>query len=414
MTDCNDKCTGKTQNDLQVDTSRIKHRIMVLSGKGGVGKSSIAACLALGLTNRGFKVGVMDIDFHGPSIPVIFGLEGERVWGDEHGIFPIAIEAGLKVISIGFFLQKRDDAIIWRGPLKMTAIRQFLEEIHWGDLDYLLIDSPPGTGDEPLSIAQMIPGAWGLIITTPQELAAADVRKSITFCRKTGLRLLGLVENMNGMICPYCKEKIEIFGRGSTERLVNQMQVEMLASLPLDRDFAAWADRGGAREGHYRDLTEVAASLDSMVERIIALTNQENSCCPAAGERGREPATELAGDSQNVDGVKLFAIPTENGILCEHFGHCEQFTLVEVSEDGNPVIREVCAAPPHEPGLLPRWLASKGVNTVIAGGMGTRAKQIFQESGIEVICGAPPLEPLEIVRCCVEGNLELGENVCDH
>jgi Mrp family chromosome partitioning ATPase len=188
---------------------------MVLSGKGGVGKSSVAACLALGLAERGYRVGVMDVDFHGPSIPVIFGVVGERVTGDEEGIFPVTIGENLKVISIGLFMDDNDGAVIWRGPLKMTAIRQFMEDIHWGELDYLVIDSPPGTGDEPLSVAQLMPDAWGLVVTTPQELAMADVRKSIVFCRRIGMRLLGVVENMSGLVCPHCGEHMDIFGRRS-------------------------------------------------------------------------------------------------------------------------------------------------------------------------------------------------------
>ena len=390
---------------------------MVLSGKGGVGKSSVAAVLALGLAERGFKVGVMDVDFHGPSIPVIFGIEGQRVMGDETGIFPAEVANNLKVISIGLFLEDQDGAVIWRGPLKMTAIRQFMEDIHWGDLDYLVIDSPPGTGDEPLSVAQLIPDAYGLIVTTPQELAMADVRKSINFCRRIGMRLLGVVENMSGMVCPHCGERIDIFGRDGAKGMAERMRVELLASLPLDGGFAAWADGGGAKKGHYGDLTGVAGMIDGMVERVVALTSG------VGGEGGveAEPVSPGLMAGTGVDAVtergedmEIYAIPTEKGLLCAHFGHCEQFTLVEAGDGGEPRVREVCAAPPHEPGLLPRWLAEKGVKTVIAGGMGTRAQQIFAESGVRVLCGAPQAEPLRLVRDYLAGTLELGDNVCDH
>jgi ATP-binding protein involved in chromosome partitioning len=402
---------------MQADSAHIKHKIMVLSGKGGVGKSSVAACLSLGLADRGYRVGLMDVDFHGPSVPVIFGLEGERVTGDEQGIFPVDIGGNLKVISIALFTDERDSAIIWRGPLKMTAIRQFLEDIHWGELDYLVIDSPPGTGDEPLSVAQLIPDAWGLIVTTPQELAMADVRKSIVFCRRVGMRILGVVENMSGLICPHCGEKIDIFGQGGAESMAEKMQVDLLASLPLDKGFAAWADCGAARKGHYHDLANIAGILDGMVDQVISLTSNgerpdgEGVRHDAAGQAARlQENARSSGD----DGVELYAIPTENGLLCAHFGHCEEFTLVKTGNGVEPVINEVCDAPPHEPGLLPRWLADKGVSTVIAGGMGARAQQIFAESGVKVLCGAPPLEPLQIVRLYLEGDLELGDNVCDH
>ena len=273
MTDCNSNCQEGTSPVMQADSLNVKHKIMVLSGKGGVGKSSVAACLALGLAGRGFRVGLMDVDFHGPSIPVIFGLRGQRVQGDENGIRPISVGENLKVISIGFFLGEQDDAVIWRGPMKMTAIRQFVEEIHWGDLDYLIIDSPPGTGDEPLSVIQLIPGAWGVVVTTPQEMAVADVRKSINFCRSTGMRLLGLVENMGGLVCPHCGESIHVFGHGGAERIARDMGVELLAYLPLSEDFAEWADRGGAGSGSYKDIADVADVLDSLVEVVASKTS---------------------------------------------------------------------------------------------------------------------------------------------
>ncbi len=416
MAACKGDCGEKAKPGQHPNFAGVKRKIMVLSGKGGVGKSSIAAALALGLAERGFRVGVMDVDFHGPSIPVIFGIEGQRVMGDETGIFPAEIAGDLKVISIGLFLEDRDGAVIWRGPLKMTAIRQFMEDIHWGDLDYLVIDSPPGTGDEPLSVAQLIPDAFGLVVTTPQELAMADVRKSIAFCRRIGMRMLGVVENMSGLACPHCGGRIDVFGRDGAKGMAERMGVELLASLPLDGGFAAWADRGGAKKGHYRDLEGVAGALDDMVDRVVALTSAaeaegggaESAVTGRADARGEDEAED------KEEEMEIFAIPTENGLLCAHFGHCERFTLVEVGENGEPAVREVCEAPPHEPGLLPRWLAEKGVKTVIAGGMGARAQQIFAESGVRVLCGAPQAEPLRLVGDYLAGTLELGDNVCDH
>ena len=405
MTGCKGDCEEKTQAGEHPNFSGVKKKIMVLSGKGGVGKSSIAASLAVGLADRGYRVGVMDVDFHGPSIPVIFGLVGRRVFGDGEGVFPIEISGNLKVISIGLFLDESDDAVIWRGPMKMTAIRQFIEETHWGDLDYLIIDSPPGTGDEPLSIVQLIPDSWGLIVTTPQELAMSDVRKSINFCKRLNMPVIGLVENMAGLVCPNCGERMDIFGSGGAELLAEEAQIDFLVSLPLDKEFASWADRGGAKAGNYHDLTGVSAMLDLMVEKVVSAT--------AAKDREvNEQAQRLVDERE--DGMNIYAIPTENGLLCAHFGHCEKFTLIEALDGREPEIKEVCDAPPHEPGLLPRWLADKGVSTVIAGGMGARAQQIFAESGVRIMCGAPGIEPLEVVRQYMEGALELGQNVCDH
>lgn len=409
--DCKGDCGEQAKPSQHPNFAGVKNKIMVLSGKGGVGKSSVAASLALGLAERGYKVGVMDVDFHGPSIPVIFGLVGERVSGDESGIFPFSVAGNLKVISIGLFMEDNDSAVIWRGPLKMTAIRQFMEDIHWGELDYLVIDSPPGTGDEPLSVAQLIPDAWGLVVTTPQELAIADVRKSIVFCRRIGMRMLGVVENMSGLVCPHCGESVDIFGSGGAAEMTEKMQVELLASLPLDAEFAAWADRGGAKKGHYRDLPAVAPILDGMVDRVVALTSGGEKTESAAAGAGESPGGAKEGEEE---GMEIYAVPTQDGLLCAHFGHCEKFTLVQAVDGGEPAVKEVCNAPPHEPGLLPRWLAEKGVKTVIAGGMGARAQQIFAQSGVRVVCGAPAIEPLRAVKEYVAGSLELGDNVCDH
>lgn len=417
MTECKENCgekagescKEKAKPEANSNFAGVKNKIMVLSGKGGVGKSSVAATLALGLAERGYRVGVMDVDFHGPSIPVIFGLVGRRVYGDGEGIHPINIRENLKVISIGLFLNEDDDAVIWRGPMKMTAIRQFIEEIHWGDIDYLIIDAPPGTGDEPLSVAQLITDAWGLIVTTPQELAMSDVRRSINFCKRIGMPIVGLVENMAGLVCPHCGERMDVFGGGGAGVLSEQTGVALLASLPLDRDFAAWADRGGAGAGNYDDLTGVSGLLDRIVEKVI-------SVLPAvsAGSDEESDGSALQPVRERMEGMNVYAIPTENGILCAHFGHCEEFTVIEAGDGKQPEIREVLEAPPHEPGLLPRWLSEKGVTTVIAGGMGTRAQQIFAESGVTVLCGAPAIEPLEVVKRYMSGTLELGGNVCDH
>jgi len=410
-------CKSDTGKTAAPSLEGIKQKIMVLSGKGGVGKSSVAACLALGLTKRGFRVGLMDIDFHGPSIPVIFGLEDAKITGDELGMNPVRIGDNLGVISIGFFLASRDQAVIWRGPLKMTAIRQFLEEIHWGDLDYLIVDAPPGTGDEPLSLAQLIPDACGLIVTTPQKVALADVIKSVSFCRQVGMRILGVVENMQGLVCPHCGENIDLFGPSGTGEMARNAHLDILVSLPLDTDFAAWADRAGARNGDYAEIPRTSVLMDSLVDEVINRTPAVSQAQHEA-EIIRMPGNEVEAGADNngfKEGtLRTFAIPTENGRLCAHFGHCEKFTIVEADDETQPLIRETCDAPPHEPGLLPRWLAEKGVETVIAGGMGMRAQQIFAESGVQVLCGAPEMPPLELVQRFLSGELKLGDNVCDH
>ena len=261
MTDCqscdNQNCPAKQKRPDESDREfqerqqlasrlcRIKHRIIVLSGKGGVGKSTVAVNLALALAETGRKVGLLDIDVHGPSVPVLLGLEGAPVRAGDDGMEPVRYGEGLLVMSIGFMLQGRDQPVIWRGPMKHGAIRQFVGEVAWGELDYLVVDAPPGTGDEPLSAAQVITDADGaLIVTTPQEVALSDVRKCVNFCRRLGLRVLGVVENMSGFVCPHCGKEVPLFGRGGGERMAREMGVPFLGALPLEAGLAGEADAG--------------------------------------------------------------------------------------------------------------------------------------------------------------------------
>ena len=227
--------------------SNIKHKIMVMSGKGGVGKSSVAVYLALSLANRGKKVGLLDIDLHGPSIPHLLGIKGLLNITPDRQILPHSYDKNLKVVSIECMMQDTDTAVIWRGPLKHGAIKQFIAEVDWGSLDYLIVDSPPGTGDEPLSIAQIINDAKAVIVTTPQEVSLADVRKSINFCRHVGMPILGLVENMSGLECPHCHKEIDIFKTGGGERTAKEMNVTFLGRLPFELSLVEAGDLGRYR-----------------------------------------------------------------------------------------------------------------------------------------------------------------------
>lgn len=221
--DCK-SCSGAQETPKPANT--IHHKILVMSGKGGVGKSTVAANLAISLALQGRRVGLMDVDIHGPSIPKMLHLEDVEVGANEQGwIQPVEL-AGVKMMSIGLLLRDRDAAVIWRGPLKMSAIKQFLEEVEWGELDYLIIDAPPGTGDEPLSVCQLAaPLTGAVVVTTPQDVATADVRRSITFCRQLDLPVLGVVENMSGFVCPHCNTVTEIFKSGGGERMAESMGV---------------------------------------------------------------------------------------------------------------------------------------------------------------------------------------------
>ena len=256
---------------LQSRLCRITHKIVVLSGKGGVGKSTVAVNLAAALMLSGKRVGLLDVDIHGPSVPTMLGLERETIRGSEDGLLP-AERGGLKVMSLGFLLQNQDDAVIWRGPMKMGVIRQFLKDVVWGDLDYLIIDSPPGTGDEPLSVCQLIGTLAGaVIVTTPQKVAAVDVRKSITFCRRLHVPVLGVIENMSGFVCPKCGEVTQILPSGGGKRIAKDMNVPFLGSIPLDPQLAEACDSGRVFVQYYA-ATPTAEIVRRIIQPVLALS----------------------------------------------------------------------------------------------------------------------------------------------
>lgn len=232
-------------NELQERLDKIKHKILVLSGKGGVGKSTVAANLACSLSLKGFRTGLLDVDFHGPSIPTLLKLEGQSVYSGPGGLVPIDYNQHLKVMSLGFLLRNQDDAVIWRGPMKMQVMKQLLEDVLWGTLDYLVMDFPPGTGDEPLSMSQLIPDVDGaIIVTTPQNLSLNDVRKSINFCHQVKIPVLGVIENMSGFICPHCQGVVDIFKKGGGEAMAERMEVPFLGRIPMTSLIVEASDEG--------------------------------------------------------------------------------------------------------------------------------------------------------------------------
>jgi len=230
---------------LQGRMGDIDHKLLVLSGKGGVGKSTVAANLAVSLTRAGKRVGLLDVDVHGPSIPKLMGLEAHPVEMAGEEIIPVKAGDNLAVMSIGFLLSSRKDAVIWRGPRKYHLIRQFLKDVLWGHLDYLVVDSPPGTGDEPLSVAQLVGSpAVAVVVTTPQAVAISDVRRCVSFCNTLSLPVLGIVENMSGLLCPKCGERIDLFKRGGGAALALEMGVPFLGQIPIDTEVVVTGDAG--------------------------------------------------------------------------------------------------------------------------------------------------------------------------
>ena len=256
---------------------RIKQKLLVLSGKGGVGKSSVAVNLAGGLAMAGKTVGLLDVDFHGPSIPGMLNLRGTMPLAGAM-IKPLLFDVApgrepLRVVSIEFFLKNRDDAVIWRGPMKISAIKQLLGQVCWGNLDYLIVDSPPGTGDEPLSVAQIITGARAVVVTTPQNVSVADVRKSINFCRAVGMEVLGVIENMSGLCCPHCAQRIELFKSGGGRKMADEMHVPFLGSLPIDPAMVDACDAGRPLVS-ISDGGPMAEAFSSIIGKIRACVEE--------------------------------------------------------------------------------------------------------------------------------------------
>lgn len=234
-----------TEELLKDKLSRIKYRVVVMSGKGGVGKSTVAVNLAVALARKGHSVGVLDGDVHGPNVPKLLGVDDVRPSMSPFGLTPVASRDNVKVISMALLLDDPDTPVAWRGPMKHNLFQQFLSDVDWGDLDFLVVDLPPGTGDEPMSIAQILgQPLWAVIVTTPQDVALLDSRKSVVFARSVDMNVVGIVENMSGFVCPKCGETIDLFKRGGGERASRDLMVPFLGAIPLDPEIVLCGDAG--------------------------------------------------------------------------------------------------------------------------------------------------------------------------
>ena len=263
---------------------RIGYKLLVMSGKGGVGKSTVATNLAISLALAGKQVGLLDVDIHGPSIPKLMGLDDSRAVTHDGELVPIEVGGNLKVISIAFFLASNRDAVIWRGPMKYNAIRQFLKDVAWGPLDYLVVDSPPGTGDEPLSVAQMIgQPAGAILVTTPQDLAISDVRRSVSFCETVSMPVVGIIENMSGLTCPHCGVQIDLFKTGGGEALSREMGVAHLGRIPIDPQIVVCGDDGIPYVHRFAE-SPAAQAFAKVVERITAAHQSQLQISTSEGD----------------------------------------------------------------------------------------------------------------------------------
>ena len=264
----------KTKDEKVKDNlNKIKHKIVVMSGKGGVGKSTIATNLAFSLSQQGHQVGLMDVDINGPDIAKMLGLEQERLAVSSGDIEPVIVTQQLKVVSMAFLIQDQDTPIIWRGPMKMSAIRQFLGDVDWGELDYLVIDLPPGTGDESLSIAQLIPEGNAIIVTTPQDVALLDSRKAVNFAKALNMPIIGILENMSGLSCPHCNKMIELFKTGGAIKAASDLSIPFLGSIPIDPKIVETGDSGKPFVIEY-SKSQSAKEINSIIKKVEEFVNQ--------------------------------------------------------------------------------------------------------------------------------------------
>lgn len=374
------------EKKLRQNLSGVAHRWLVLSGKGGVGKSTVAVNLACALAARGFKVGLLDTDIHGPNVPKMLGIEGMTFSGTEHALEPIKAYLRIKVVSLASLMPDPDTAIIWRGPKKMGIIRQFLADVNWGALDHLVVDSPPGTGDEPLSSAQLIDQVDGaIIVTSPQEVAVLDSRKCVDFARELKLPVAGIVENMSGMRCPHCDMPLDMFGVGGGKKAAQGLGVPYLGAIPFDPAIVESGDRG-LPFMQFNKRSKAAGAFSKIVDGILATAKN--------GDVSRREEVKQMDEVKNKQ-IKVIAVASEDdrgmeGQVSGHFGRCPHFTMVEV--DGDRVVAHRVAANlhfgGHKPGVMPEFIKSLGADVILAGGMGPRAVEMFDSFGIEVATGA--------------------------
>ncbi|MEA1961317.1 MAG: Mrp/NBP35 family ATP-binding protein [Bacillota bacterium] len=257
------QCGVNEEKSLLGALNNVRNVVVVMSGKGGVGKSSVTALIATNLAKRGFKVGVLDADITGPSQPKAFGVKGGGLNASEYGIVPPVTTLGIKLMSINFFLPNEDDPVIWRGPLLAGAVGQFWNETDWRDLDYMIVDLPPGTGDVPLTVMQSLPVSGIVIVSSPQELALMVVKKTIKMAKKMELPILGLVENMSYAVCPHCGEKLDLFGASQCRKAADETKLEFWGGLPWDANLNKLTDKGKIEEYESAEMQEV-------VEKLIA------------------------------------------------------------------------------------------------------------------------------------------------
>ncbi|HZK87774.1 MAG TPA: iron-sulfur cluster carrier protein MrpORP, partial [Anaerovoracaceae bacterium] len=333
------------------EQSSVKKVIAVVSGKGGVGKSSITSMMAVTAQRNGYNTAVLDADVTGPSIPKIFGIKS-KAFANELGLLPIKSSMGIDIMSVNLLLENDTDPVVWRGPIISGTVKQFWTDVIWGDIDYMFIDMPPGTGDVSLTVFQSIKVDGIIIVTSPQELVSMIVTKAVNMANMMNVPILGIVENMSYFECNECGKKHKIFGESNTEKTAEVNNLKILARIPIDPKIAKACDEG-----------TIELFKGDWFDDILEVLNENE------------------GETMKI------AVASEKEMVTEHFGHCINFNIYE-SEGDKIVKSESIDNPGHKPGFLPNFLNDMGVNVIIAGGMGGGAVEIFNDKGIEVITGA--------------------------
>jgi Mrp family chromosome partitioning ATPase/predicted Fe-Mo cluster-binding NifX family protein len=384
---CSEDCADRKEKpDFSAklhELSSVKKVIGIVSGKGGVGKSLVTSMLAVTMNRMGYHTAILDADITGPSIPKAFGLK-DRADGDEFGLYPVKSRTGIDVMSINLLLAEDTDPVVWRGPILGNTVKQFWSDVVWSNVDFMFIDMPPGTGDVPLTVFQSIPVDGIIIVTSPQELVSMIVSKAVKMAKMMSIPIIGLVENMSYFKCPDNDKDYQIFGDSHIDETAKKYNLEVLAKLPIDPRISRACDQGAIEmfEGEWLDP----------VADILELTIENNT-------------------TMNTEVSKMkIAVASEEKMVTEHFGHCENFNIYDV-ENGKIIKSESIPNPGHKPGFLPNFLNDQGVKVIISGGMGGGAIDIFNEKGIEVIVGATgPAEAA--VNSYLLGTLKSTGSVC--
>lgn len=380
---CGENCDERKEEKMDFsaklnEMSSVRKVIAIVSGKGGVGKSSVTSMMAVSMQRLGYNTAVLDADITGPSIPKAFGIK-EKATGSELGIFPQKSKTGIEIMSINLMLENETDPVLWRGPILGGTVKQFWTDVIWSDIDFMFIDMPPGTGDVPLTVFQSIPVDGIIIVTSPQELVSMIVTKAVKMAEMMNVPVLGLVENMSYFLCPDNGKEYKVFGESHIEEIAKTYNLEVLAKLPIDPRISAACDRGMIElfEG---DWFEKIAKRLEMEEKKMEMRNMK---------------------------VAVAALGAD---VTEHFGHCERFLVFDIA-GGKIVKEESVPNPGHKPGFLPNFLADRGVNVIISGGMGGGAVDIFNERNVEVIVGAAGTAKAA-VESYLMGELQSTGSVC--